>query len=100
MWCYIQTYLRSKHLNALPAYNVLIREAVNLIYDKKHNLQVLHVCGEENTVADALSRANFDLALQLQPDLTIHQFEPYVRLKRGDTYSLKPPRNMLGAAKK
>jgi hypothetical protein len=87
-------------LSALPAYNVLIREAMNLIYDKKHNLRVLHVRGEENTVADALSRANFDLALQLQPDLTIHEFEPYVRLKKDDTYSLKPPRETLGAAKK
>ena len=87
-------------LSALPSYNILLQEAVNLLYKGKHDLRVLHVPGEKNCVADALSRADFDRALQLQPNLTIRQFEPYHRLRSGAVYTLQPPRDTLGASKK
>jgi len=56
-------------LSALPAYNILLREAVNLLMAGHHDLRVLHVNGEENTVADALSQANFPWAFELQLQL-------------------------------
>jgi hypothetical protein len=87
-------------LSALPSYNVLLRKAVDLLVDGNHDLRVLHVPGEENGVADALSRADFDRALRLEPNLTIHQFEPYRRVKSEGVYSLQPPRQTLGAHKK
>jgi hypothetical protein len=87
-------------LSALPSYNVLLREAVNLLVDGSHDLRVLHVPGIDNCVADALLRADFDRALSLQPNLTIHRFEPYHRVKSGDIFSLQPPRDQLGASKK
>jgi hypothetical protein len=87
-------------LNALPAYNILLREAVDLLLHGKHDLRVLHVPGIKNDVADALSRADFNRALEHQPNLTIHQFEPYRRIKTGEVYSLQPPRNALGASQK
>jgi hypothetical protein len=87
-------------LSALPSYNVLLREAVNLLVDGSHDLRVLHVPGVNNCVADALSRADFDHTLALDPDLTIHRFEPYCRLKRGEVFSLQPPQEQMGAIKK
>jgi hypothetical protein len=42
-------------LNALPAYNILLQEAVNLLLVGHHDLCVLHVVGKENFIADALS---------------------------------------------
>ena len=87
-------------LSALPSYNVLLREAVDLLVDGSHDLRVLHVPGIVNSVADALSRADFDRALTLEPELTIHHFEPYHRVKRGDVFQLQPPRDQMGAVKK
>ena len=87
-------------LSALPSYNVLLREAVDLLVNGSHDLRVLHVSGINNSVADALSRADFDRALTLQPNLTIHRFKPYHRVKRGEVFSLQPPRDLLGATQK
>ncbi len=87
-------------LRALPAYNVILRTAVDLLYEGNHELRVLHVPGEANTVADALSRQNYACAWELQPDLTISEFEPYVRIKDGHRFILSPPRPALGATKK
>ena len=42
-------------LQALPDYNVILHSAVDLLYDGGHDLQVLHVPGIQNQVADALS---------------------------------------------
>src|SRR6266511_1682128 len=87
-------------LRALPAYNVILQTAVDLLYEGNHELRVLHVPGEANTVADALSRQNYARAWELQPDLTISEFEPYVRIKDGHRFILSPPRPALGATKK
>jgi hypothetical protein len=87
-------------LGASPAYNVLLREAVNLLVTGHHDLRVLHVPGERNSVADALSRRDFGRALRLDPALRgrIFSFSPYRRLLKGTVYSLQPPRFVLGAA--
>jgi hypothetical protein len=42
-------------LNAQPAYNILLTETVDLLTSADHDLRVLHVPGERNQVADALS---------------------------------------------
>jgi len=74
-------------MSALPSYNVILREAVDLLVAGSHDLHVLHVPGINNSVANALSWADFDHALTLEPSLSIHQFHPYRRMKSGDVFS-------------
>jgi hypothetical protein len=64
-----------------------------------HDLRVLHVPGEENQVADALSRGDFARAIRLHPQLENHisRFAPYQRSYQNSTYTLQPPLPMLGA---
>lgn len=84
---------------ALPEYNCILRAAVDLILEAKFDLRVVHVSGDQNDVADALSRGDFMRALQSHPNLSIHSFEPYQRVDRHQSPPLlRPPRNMLGAA--
>jgi hypothetical protein len=89
-------------LRALPAYNILLREAVDLMMAGNHELRVLHVPGDKNQVADALSRNDFDRAVRLCPRLrnNISRFQPYERVLRGSLYELQPPPQGLGATKK
>ena len=42
-------------LRALPAYNPILKSAVDLLLQFDHQLRVLYVPGDENHVADALS---------------------------------------------
>jgi hypothetical protein len=88
--------------SARPGYNILLREAVNLLVDGHHDLRVLHVPGEENVMADALSRANFNRVFELRPQLQdrVYAFAPYRRVLDNSVYILKPPRETLGATKK
>lgn len=55
-----------------PAYNCLLQYATDLLLELKCQLQVLHITGDKNEVADALSRWHIKKALQL--DLLIHLF--------------------------
>ena len=87
-------------LRALPAYNIILRAAVDLLYAGGHDLRVLHVSGEDNAVADALSRQEYARAWRLQPGLTIDEFEPFRRVKDGHHFVLLPPRCPLGASQK
>jgi hypothetical protein len=73
-------------LACLPDYNPILRHAVDIILSNDLNLRVLHVPGEQNVVADALSRCLFSSALDIVPQLKISPFEP--------------PRWTLGAAQK
>ena len=73
-------------LKAPQGYNDLLRAAIDSMLLNHLDVRVLHVQGRENLVADALSRGNNSYALYLVPNLTIHPF--------------KPPRDLLGAAKK
>ena len=89
-------------LRAMPAYNILLREAINLLTSEDHDMRVLHVPGEENAIADALSRGDFTRAVKLRPQLAdrIYRFSPYRRILKGSLYTLQPPRQVLGADKK
>ncbi|KAJ7675541.1 hypothetical protein B0H17DRAFT_1207580 [Mycena rosella] len=73
-------------LAAEPAYNILLKAAVDLLILHHVDLRVLHIPGIENTVADAISRENFIIAYSTVPGLLITQFQP--------------PRCVLGAAQK
>ncbi|KAJ7129202.1 hypothetical protein C8R44DRAFT_615205 [Mycena epipterygia] len=73
-------------LSAEPAYNVLLKAVVDLLIEHDVNLRVLHIRGEDNTVADAISRSNFSLVHSLVPELGLTPFQP--------------PQCVLGAAKK
>jgi hypothetical protein len=73
-------------LSAEPAYNVLLKAAVDLLIEHDVDLRVLHIRGDDNTVADAISRSNFSLVHHLLPELTLTLFQP--------------PQCVLGAAKK
>jgi hypothetical protein len=84
-------------LRCLPDYNLLLREAVNLVTEKDNDFRVLHIEGKKNDVADALSRWDFNRALALVPDLMLTPFEPYIRQKFNARIILQPPREELGA---
>ena len=94
------TVVMFNSLRALPEYNCILKAAVNLLLEgKKHQLRVLHIAGEDNSVADALSRGNYMRALSLQPSLTIRSFEPFQLIDhRQSPPILQPPRHMLGCA--
>nr|GAT47557.1 predicted protein [Mycena chlorophos] len=59
-------------LRASPAYNKILRSAVDDLIAFNVDLRVLHVKGELNSVADALSRNKLDVARQLAPGLVIN----------------------------
>jgi hypothetical protein len=73
-------------LRALPAYNFILRSAVDILLESNHQLRVRHVPSDLNSVEDAISRQQFSRALALCPNLQISFF--------------KPPRLPLGAHKK
>jgi hypothetical protein len=51
----------------------------------------------DNTVADALSRADFHRALDLAPNLKINHFEPWSWSPSGEnSLAFQPPRGTLG----
>ena len=86
-------------LRALPEYNGILKAAVDFLLEGKHQLRVLHIAGEDITVADALSQGDYMRALSLQPSLTICSFEPFqVVDHRQSPPTLQPPRHMLGCA--
>jgi hypothetical protein len=74
-------------LRCLPEFNPLLCFSIDTSLSKKFDIRVLHIAGEQNQVADAISRENFDKARNLVPGLTISKFEP-------------PQFVALGAAKK
>ena len=87
-------------LRALPEYNCILKAAVNILLATKFQLRVLHIAGESNDVADALSRGDFMRALHHQPNLTIRAFDPYHRVDRRQAPPyLRPPRVTLGATR-
>jgi hypothetical protein len=73
-------------LKAGAPYNQLLILAIDELIKSKIDARVLHVPGVNNTIADALSRFNNDLALKLAPGLQIFTF--------------LPPQDTLGATKK
>jgi hypothetical protein len=73
-------------LKVLPSYNPILKSTVNLLMDFDFDLRVVHVPGEKNRVADAISRRRFDAARLLVPGLIIEPFQP--------------PQDALGVAEK
>ena len=63
-------------LRCLPPYNHLLKTAVDILINNDFSLRVLHVPGEENVVADALSRVQFSIAFNIVPDLQFKAFNP------------------------
>jgi hypothetical protein len=73
-------------LKCLDKFNIILKACVDILLETDIDLRVLHVPGTENIVADALSRFQFQTALNIVPDLKITSFQP--------------PLWSLGAAKK
>ena len=65
-----------RSLGCLPSYNHLLKSAVDILIENDYSLRVLHVPGEENIVADALSRVHFSVALRMEPTLKLLSFNP------------------------
>jgi len=63
-------------LSCLPVFNPLLRASMDILIDNDLDLRVLHVKGEENETADALSRSQFATALNLSPRISIQPFQP------------------------
>ncbi|PPQ97796.1 hypothetical protein CVT26_012826 [Gymnopilus dilepis] len=57
-------------------YNIILKSAVDVLIDSGIDLRVLHVPGDLNVVADALSRFQFQRALDIIPDLQLKPFQP------------------------
>jgi len=63
-------------LRAQPTYNPLVMTAVDLALDFHVEFRVFHLPGEDNVVADALSRFRFDVLATFAPHLCIMHFIP------------------------
>ena len=63
-------------LRALPAYNELLKFTISLLIKFNISLRVVHVPGEDNGVADVLSRFDNPRALHASPGLSISAFQP------------------------
>ena len=63
-------------LSCLPAYNHLLHHSVDILLSNEIDLCALHIPGEQNTTADALSHCQFMVALNMVPRLLISPFQP------------------------
>jgi len=74
-------------LQCLPDFNPLLCFYIDICQSMNFDVHILHVPGEHNGVADAISHNNFEKAQKLVPGLNILKFKP-------------PQFTMLGATKK
>ena len=65
-----------RSFRCLLQYNHLLKQAVDILIRHDFSLCVLHVTGDQNVVADALSRVQFSIALNLEPKLRLYTFLP------------------------
>jgi hypothetical protein len=63
-------------LHALPAYNDILITTVNWLIARKMERRVFFIPGSLNTIADALSHFQNDVAMWHVPGLTIWPFTP------------------------
>ena len=63
-------------LRASPPYNSLLKFAVSILLKFNISLRVVHICGSDNVVADALSRFKNARAIIACPGLSISPFQP------------------------
>jgi len=90
-------------LRCRPEFNNIIKHAVSKRVESQVDVRVLHIPGDMNSVADAISRAEFDRARTLAanlsiPTLSILDFPP--PLPTNKTNFTTPPHTSLGAIKK
>ena len=85
-------------LRCQPAFNAIIKRAVSARVKAQVDVRVLHVPGEKNNIADTISRAKFDDAKSLSPELSIRTFTPPCFVRKPT--QLTPPLFTLGATKK
>lgn len=70
-------------LRASPAYNPILKSAVDVMIECAVDVRVDHIPGELNTIADALSRGKLELVRELVPGIVL--------------LPLSPPQDALGA---
>ena len=63
-------------LQAAPTYNHLLLQVSDILITHHHDLRVLHVSGQDNLVADALSHFRVADALDICPNLIVEFFQP------------------------
>ncbi|TDL27790.1 hypothetical protein BD410DRAFT_696929, partial [Rickenella mellea] len=61
---------------ASDIYNRLLQFAVDILIPSKIDLRVLHVAGEDNPIADALSRGSIDLVHAAFPSSSLFYYKP------------------------
>ena len=52
-------------LHALPAYNCILKLAINILLESDHQLQVRYIPSDQNSMADSISCQQFSHALTL-----------------------------------
>ena len=57
-------------------FNPLLRHCIDILLSNNLDVHVLHIPGEQNEVADAISHHDFDRATRLVPGLHISAFQP------------------------
>jgi hypothetical protein len=85
-------------LHCRPEFNNIIKYAVSACVKADIDMRVLHIPGDENSVADAISRADFDRARNLSPNISFHNFSPPFPSKKPP--HTQPPHSTLGATEK
>lgn len=68
-------------------YNAILLRAADILIATDIDLRVWHVPGEENTIADALSRQLLRVVQQYEPTLRVSSFQPPRLLPLGDAQS-------------
>ncbi|KAF9011034.1 hypothetical protein BDQ17DRAFT_1233545 [Cyathus striatus] len=56
--------------------NCMLKFSVDLLIQENIQLCVLHIAGEDNHVADALSHCQFNCAWKYNPSIFIDSFQP------------------------
>jgi hypothetical protein len=72
----LNTFDMFNTLHALPAYNLILITASDLLIQSNIQLRVFHIPRNDNKVADALSRCDVNTARRLQPGLAVAKFSP------------------------
>jgi hypothetical protein len=63
-------------LRCTPPFNDILKTVMSLLLHHHVSLRVFHILGEDNVVADALSRFENTRAIAACPDLSISSFQP------------------------
>jgi hypothetical protein len=63
-------------LHAKPLYNPILISTIDVRTSTSLDVRAVHVDGDHNIIADAISRERFPVARCLVPSLTIHNFTP------------------------